>query len=196
MLILGILVPALRWLRIAAGFFLQTDSLLRSITAKDLQMSGASCPSIFLPRHNLLLCLCLCLSVVDIFLHTKMENKHAPRLQLIKQLFFKCLLLRQDAQHSPQFVRPPVFFLRTDTSSLYDKKLSPNSKRHSTIRCLVFSRASILSPSSLSARLSIEDDLSTEQWISLPILFFFSSSSTTWPSRRRTFYKQKQKVTR
>lgn len=133
-----------KMLRIAAGFFLQTDSLLRSITAQDLQMSGASRASILLPRHNLLLSLCL----VDNFLHTKIENKHAPRLQLIKLLLFKCLLLRQDAQHSPELVRPPAFFLPTDTISLYDKKLSQNSKRHSTIRCPEVSRASILSPSS------------------------------------------------
>jgi len=110
--------------------------ILRSITAQDLQMSGASRASILLPRHNLLLSLSL--SLVDIFLHTKMENKHAPRLQLIKRLLIKCLLLRQDAQDSSEFVRPPAFFLPTDTISLYEKKLSQNSKRHSTIRCRSF----------------------------------------------------------
>jgi len=109
-------------------------------------MSGASRASILLPRHNLLLSLSL--SLVDTFLHTKMENKHAPRLQLIKRLLIKCLLLRQDAQDSSEFVRPPAFFLPTDTISLYDKKTI--SKFQTTFYNTMpeFSRASILSPSS------------------------------------------------
>jgi hypothetical protein len=74
MLILGIPVPAFRWLRIAAGFFLQTDSLLRSITAQDLQMSGASLASILLPRHNLLLSLSLSLSLVGSFCTQKWKT--------------------------------------------------------------------------------------------------------------------------